>query len=148
MRSKYLLSAAIFTLLITHPFLVFSKLNDLAEVKFTQEDRDNIKKTLLMLEMQQKQIEDFKYYTNQRFDSQDKRFDSQESRFDSQDKRLDNIWSLILVLIATSMGSVAYMYWDRREANRPLKEKLEMQEKEIGQLKNQVMELMNKAAML
>ena len=141
MRSKYLLSAAIFTLLITHPFLVFSKLNDLAEVKFTQEDRDNIKKTLLMLEMQQKQIEDFKYYTNQRFDSLEK-------RMDSNDRKFDTLWNLILVLIATSMGSVAYMYWDRREANRPLKEILEMQEKEIGKLKNQVMELMNKAAML
>ena len=47
------------------------------KVDFTQQDRDNIQKTILLLEAQQKQIEDFKYYINQRFDSQDKRLDSQ-----------------------------------------------------------------------
>ncbi|TAG53444.1 MAG: hypothetical protein EAZ27_10830, partial [Cytophagales bacterium] len=104
-------------------------------------DRENIQKTIWLLESHQKQIDDLKYYMNQRFDSQDK-------RFDSQDKRFDNLWNLILVLIASIFGSIAYMYWDRREANRPLKEKIEEQEKEISQMKIQLNDLINKAAML
>ncbi len=143
-------------------FFQFLFLNSFAQAGFTSEDKEMLKKTYeisVRLEekyiAQQKQIEDLKLSINQRFDSQDKRFDSQDKRFDSQDKRLDiqdkrlgDMWSLMLVLLASIIGSIAYMYWDRREANRPLKIKLEDQDKEISRIDFNVKQLMNKAAML
>lgn len=115
---------------------------------FTQEDRALLKKlneNYLVLEERFNGLEK----------QMDIRFDAQDKRLDQQNKRLGDIWSLMLVLVAGIFGSVAYMYWDRREANRPLKEKIEMQEKELSQHKQEieklnafVQQLMNKAAAL
>jgi DNA repair exonuclease SbcCD ATPase subunit len=129
---------------------------------FTQEDRQLLKKLnenyIILnarIEALEKQI-DIKFEgSNQRFEAVNTRLDSQDKRLDQQDKRLGDLWSLMLVLVAGILGSVAYMYWDRREANRPLKDKIELQEKELQMHKQEidrlnvfVQQLLNKVAAL
>ena len=109
---------------------------------FTQEDRQMLKKLNENYIILNARIEALEKQIDIRFESVNLRLEAQDKRLDQQDKRLGDIWSLMLVLVAGILGSVAYMYWDRREANRPLKDKIEIQEKEL-QLHKQEIDRLN-----
>lgn len=114
-------------------FFSFSIFADSKEIPFTLEDRDRL------IRLETRIDEGFKSI-NERFESLDKRFESQnekfESRFDAIQKQIDFTNSLIIALLAGILGSVFYMWWDRRSANAPLKDDIEaLQKKEKNLLK-------------
>ncbi len=60
--------------------------------------------------------------------------DALDSRFESIQKQIDFSNNLMLTLIAGLLGTVIYMWWDRRAANAPLKDAIEDESKKTKNL--------------
>ncbi|TAF77437.1 MAG: hypothetical protein EAZ53_02590 [Bacteroidetes bacterium] len=107
-------------------FLYIVSKADSTEIPYTIDDRDR----LIRLETR---LDDGLKAINERFDSQNDKFDA---RFDALQRQIDFTNNLILTLIAGMLGSLIYMWWDRRSANAPLKDDIEiLQKKEKNLLK-------------
>lgn len=57
----------------------------------------------------------------------DVKFDSISKQLELTQKQNEFNGNLTIVLITCIFGSVAYMWWDRRSANKPLNDKIEEQ---------------------
>ena len=89
------------------------------EIPYTMEDRDRLIRLEIKVEEGFKAME-AKF--DARFKAQDEKFDA---RFDALQKQMDFLNSLMITLIASVIGSVFYMAWDRNRANAPLKEAID-----------------------
>ena len=94
------------------------------DVSFTLEDRDRLIKTEVKVEEGFKSI-------NEKFASIESKF---ESKFESIQKQIDFTNNLILTMLASMVGTIVYMWWDRRSANAPLKDSIEDEKKKVNQL--------------
>lgn len=100
--------------------------------------RQDDKERLIRLEI--KMDEGFKSI-NYRFEAIDKKFEAMDARFEAIDSKFEGIQNklnlisaLIVTLVAGALGSVAYMWWDRRLANAPIKEDIETEKRKISNL--------------
>ncbi len=115
-------------------FLGFIAQAETKEIPYTLDDRDR------MIRLESKVEEGFKAIDakfdaiNAKFDAQNAKFDAQNSRFDSIQKQIDFSNNLMLTLIAGLLGTVIYMWWDRRAANAPLKDAIEDESKKTKNL--------------
>jgi exonuclease VII large subunit len=72
----------------------------------------------------QQQIDQRFEAVDQRFEAVDQRFEAVDQRFTSIDQQLDQIWNLMLVIIAGIFGLIGYIVWDRKTALRPVEQRL------------------------
>ena len=73
---------------------------------------------------------------NDKIDAQsalmDQRFEAVDQRFEQLDKRLDDLWSLMLVMLAGSIfGLIGFVVWDRKTALKPLEQRMARLEQEL-----------------
>jgi len=69
---------------------------------------------------------------DQRFEAVDQRFEAVDQRFEQLDKRLDDLWSLMLVMLAGSIfGLIGFVVWDRKTALKPLEQRMARLEQEL-----------------
>ncbi len=101
-------------------FLSFISKAETKEIPYTLDDRDRLLR-----------VEESIQTLNIRFDDLNSKFDS---RFDSIQKQIDFSNNLMLTLIAGLLGTVIYMWWDRRAANAPLKDAIEDESKKTKNL--------------
>ena len=73
-------------------------------------------------------FEAFQNQIDQRFEASqqqiDQRFEAVDQRFEAVDRQLDNIWTLMLVMIAGIFGLIGYIVWDRKTALRPVEQRI------------------------
>ncbi len=113
-------------LLLIINFLILHQINA-TQIPFTQDDKER----LIRLEI--KMEEGFKSL-DYRFQAIDKKFEAIDSKFEGIQNQLNLISALIVTLVAGVLGSVAYMWWDRRLANAPIKEEIETEKRKYNTL--------------
>ncbi len=101
-------------------FLSFISVAETKEIPYTLEDRDRI------IRLESKVEEGFKAI--------DAKFDAINAKFEGIQNQLNLISALIVTLVAGVLGSVAYMWWDRRLANAPIKEEIETEKRKYNTL--------------
>ncbi len=108
------------TIFITLSLFFYFKINaDSKVIPYTMDDRDR------MMRLEAKLEEGFKTI-DAKFDAINSKFDA---RFDALQRQIDFTNNLILTLIAGLLGSIIYMWWDRRAANAPIKDAVELEAK-------------------
>lgn len=108
-------------------------------------DRE-IVESLAELKEQQKalnqRMDDMMINFNKRFESIDKRFESIDKRFESIHASLTSLTNLVIGMFSSIMALIialiGYMIWDRRTAQKPLREKMTSLEENAKQLNKQL----------
>ncbi|TAF77438.1 MAG: hypothetical protein EAZ53_02595 [Bacteroidetes bacterium] len=117
-------------------FLNLRLFADTQPIPYTMEDRDRLLRVEESIKLLNSKMDEKFNAMYEKFNAIDSKFDSQNDRFDAIQKQIDFTNNLILTLIAGMLGSLIYMWWDRRSANAPLKDDIEMlQKKEKNLLK-------------
>ncbi len=97
------------TIFITLSLFFYFKINaDSKVIPYTMDDRDRMMRLETKLEEGLKTV---------------------DARFDALQRQIDFTNNLILTLIAGLLGSIIYMWWDRRAANAPIKDAVELEAK-------------------
>ncbi len=121
-------------------FFCFKINADSKVIPYTMDDRDRMMRLEAKLEEGLKTIDAKFDAINAKFDAINSKFDSINSKFDAESKKTDARFealqrqidftnNLILTLIAGLLGSIIYMWWDRRAANAPIKDAVELEAK-------------------
>lgn len=117
-------------------FLTFFNLQLFADsqpIPYTMDDRDRLLRVEESIKLLNAKMDEKFNAIDLKFISQNDKFDA---RFDALQRQIDFTNNLILTLIAGMLGSLIYMWWDRRSANAPLKDDIEtLQKKEKNLLK-------------
>ncbi|MDX2196528.1 MAG: hypothetical protein NW207_08925 [Cytophagales bacterium] len=124
-------------LYILNALLVISIFANAKEIPFTTEDRD------LLLRMEVRMTEGLKAL-HDKIDMQDQKYDAKfsaiDQRFDAVQNQINFTNNLIITLIVSIIGSLVYMWWDRRTANAPLKDSIEEERTKLKKLLNTLKE--------
>ncbi len=108
-------------------FVSLLKINaDSKVIPYTMDDRDRMMRLEVKLEEGLKTIDAKFDAINSKFDAESKKSDA---RFEALQRQIDFTNNLILTLIAGLLGSIIYMWWDRRAANAPIKDAVELEAK-------------------
>ncbi|MFN0047997.1 MAG: hypothetical protein ACKVOU_02610 [Cytophagales bacterium] len=100
------------------------------EIAYTVEDRDRLIKLEVRVDEGFKAIE-------ARFDAMDDKFDG---KFETLQKQIDFTNNLILTMIASLIGTVMYMWWDRSRANEPIKNDITEEKRKTQTMLNMLKE--------
>ncbi len=119
-------------------FLGFIAKAETKAIPYTLEDRDRLLRVEENIKTLNVRFDDLNSKIDKRFEDMisrfDSKFDSLDSRFESIQKQIDFSNNLMLTLIAGLLGTVIYMWWDRRAANAPLKDAIEDESKKTKNL--------------
>ncbi len=104
------------------------------QIPFTQDDKERLIRLEIKMEEGFKSL-DYRFQAiDKKFEALDTKFEAIDSKFEGIQNQLNLISALIVTLVAGVLGSVAYMWWDRRLANAPIKEEIETEKRKYNTL--------------
>ncbi|MFN0047996.1 MAG: hypothetical protein ACKVOU_02605 [Cytophagales bacterium] len=126
-------------MLFTFLFSLFAMLSfaESKEIPYTLEDRERLIKLEVRVDEGFKAIEARFVAMDEKFDG---RFDSMQKQFDAVQKQIDFTNNLILTMIASLIGTVMYMWWDRSRANEPIKNDITEEKRKTQTMLNMLKE--------
>lgn len=99
---------------------------------FTQADREKLYKIEDRLQKLEERLfklevrmEENMKTIDARFELIDKRFDAMQNQMIGLQNQINNLFYLVVALLAAILGSFGYSVWDRLKANVPIKESIE-----------------------
>ncbi len=127
-------------LLLIINFLILQQVNA-TQIPFTQDDKERLIRLEIKMEEGFKSL-DYRFQAiDKKFEALDTKFEAINSKFEAIDSKFEGIQNqlnlisaLIVTLVAGVLGSVAYMWWDRRLANAPIKEEIETEKRKYNTL--------------
>jgi len=133
-----------FFLTVIFIFIAVAAQSESKLIAYTMEDRDR------MIRLEENLIAmDAKFES--KFDSQNAKFEAKfdaqnklfEAKFDSLKKQMYFTNNLIMTMIASLIGPVDYMWWDRNRAHEPIKMAIEEEKRKTQSMLNMLKEYAN-----